>query len=55
LDRRLDEHQSCSGRGGIEKNAQPLPGIELWDPDGPSTKIKFAEQLSVQMPNAKFY
>jgi hypothetical protein len=28
LDRRLDGPQSRSGRGGEEKNAQPLPGLE---------------------------
>jgi hypothetical protein len=28
LDRRLDGHQSRSGRGGEEKNSQPLPGLE---------------------------
>jgi len=27
LDRRLGESQSRSGRGGEEKNAQPLPGL----------------------------
>jgi hypothetical protein len=28
LDRRLGEPQSRSGRGGEEKNSQPLPGLE---------------------------
>jgi hypothetical protein len=28
LDRRLGGPQSRSGRGGEEKNSQPLPGIE---------------------------
>jgi hypothetical protein len=28
LDRRLDGPQSRSGRGGEEKNFQPLPGLE---------------------------
>jgi len=28
LDRRLDGPQSCSGRGGEEKNSQPQPEIE---------------------------
>jgi hypothetical protein len=28
LDRRLGGFQSLSGRGGDEKNSQPLPGIE---------------------------
>jgi len=28
LDRRLGGTQSCSGRGGEEKNSQPPPGIE---------------------------
>jgi len=28
LDRRPGEHQSRSGRGGEEKNSQPLPGLE---------------------------
>jgi hypothetical protein len=28
LDRRLDGPQSRSGRGGEEKNSQPLPGLE---------------------------
>jgi hypothetical protein len=28
LDRRLGGPQSCSGRGGEEKNSQPPPGIE---------------------------
>jgi len=28
LDRRLGEPQSLSGRGGEEKNSQPLSGIE---------------------------
>jgi len=29
LDRRLGVTQSWSGRGGEEKNSQPLPGIEI--------------------------
>jgi hypothetical protein len=29
LDRRLGGFQSCSGRGGEEKNSQPPPGIEI--------------------------
>jgi hypothetical protein len=29
LDRRTGELQSRSGRGGKEKNSQPLPGLEL--------------------------
>jgi hypothetical protein len=28
LDRRLGGHQRRSGRGGVEKNSQPPPGIE---------------------------
>jgi len=28
LDRRLGEPQSRSGRGGEDKNSQPLPGLE---------------------------
>jgi hypothetical protein len=28
LDRRLGEPQAWSGRGGKEKNSQPLPGLE---------------------------
>jgi hypothetical protein len=28
LDRRLDGPQSRSGRGGEEKNSQPVPGLE---------------------------
>jgi hypothetical protein len=28
LDRRLGRSQSSSGRGGEEKNSQPLPGVE---------------------------
>jgi len=28
LDRRLSGPQSLSGRGGEEKNSQPLPGLE---------------------------
>jgi hypothetical protein len=33
LDRRLDEPQSRSGRGGEEKNSQPPPQIEPYNPD----------------------
>jgi len=29
LDRRLDGTQSGAGRGGEEKNSQPLPGLEV--------------------------
>jgi hypothetical protein len=36
LDRWLGEPQSCSGRGDEEKNCQPPPGIELWNPDRPA-------------------
>jgi hypothetical protein len=28
MDRKLGERQSPSGRGGEEKNSQPLPGLE---------------------------
>jgi hypothetical protein len=34
-DRRLGGPQSRSGRGGLEKNSQPSPGIELQKPDRP--------------------
>jgi hypothetical protein len=33
LDSRLGGPQSWSGRGGEEKNSQPPPGIETWNPD----------------------
>jgi hypothetical protein len=33
LGRRLGEYQSRSGRGGEEKNSQPQPKIEHWNPD----------------------
>jgi len=36
LDRRLGGPQSRSGRGGEEKNSQPLPGIEPKNPDRPA-------------------
>jgi hypothetical protein len=36
LDRRPGEPQSRSGRGGGEKNSQPLPGIEPYNPDRPA-------------------
>jgi hypothetical protein len=36
LDRRLGGPQSRSGRGGEEKNSQPPPGIETWNPDRPA-------------------
>jgi hypothetical protein len=32
LDRRLDEPQSCSGRGGEEKNSQPPTGNRTLEP-----------------------
>jgi hypothetical protein len=35
-DRRLGGPQSRSGRGGEEKNSQPTPGIEPYNPDRPS-------------------
>jgi hypothetical protein len=35
LDRRLGEPQNRSGRGSEEKNSQPLPGIEPYNPDRP--------------------
>jgi hypothetical protein len=36
LDRRLGGPQSRSGRCGEEKNSQPPPGIEPWNPDSPA-------------------
>jgi hypothetical protein len=36
LDRRLGGPQSRSGRGGEEKNSQPPPGIEPYNPDRPA-------------------
>jgi hypothetical protein len=36
LDRRLGGSQSLSGRGGEEKNSQPPPGIEPYNPDRPA-------------------
>jgi hypothetical protein len=39
LDRRLGEPQSHSGRGGEEKNSQPPPGIEHYDPDRPARSL----------------
>jgi hypothetical protein len=36
LDRRLSGIQSRSGRGGLEKNSQPPPGIESQNPDRPA-------------------
>jgi hypothetical protein len=36
LDRKMDGPQSRSGRGGEEKNSQPLPGIEPQNPDRPA-------------------
>jgi hypothetical protein len=36
LDRRLGGPQSRSGRGGEEKNSQPPPEIELYNPDNPA-------------------
>jgi hypothetical protein len=35
LDRRLGGPQGRSGRGGEEKNSQPPPGIEPYNPDRP--------------------
>jgi hypothetical protein len=39
LDRRLGGPQSRSGRGGEEKNSQPAPGIEPWNPDRPARSL----------------
>jgi hypothetical protein len=39
LDRRLGGTQSCSGHSGEEKNSQPLPGIELKNPDRPAHSL----------------
>jgi hypothetical protein len=36
LDRRLGGPQSRSGRGGLEKNSQPPPGIEAQNSDRPA-------------------
>jgi hypothetical protein len=36
VNRRLGVPQSRSGRGGEEKNSQPLPGIEPQNPDRPA-------------------
>jgi hypothetical protein len=36
LDRRLGGPQRRSGRGGLEKNSQPPPGIEPQNPDRPA-------------------
>jgi hypothetical protein len=38
LDRRLGGLQSRSGRGGEEKNPQPRPGIETYNPDRPARR-----------------
>jgi hypothetical protein len=35
-DRKLGGHQSRSGRGGEEKNSQPPPGVEPYNPDRPA-------------------
>jgi hypothetical protein len=58
LDRRLGGPQSWSGRGGGEKNSQPLPGLKLpiaqevtqhckfnEIPDWRSTRIFFGKSL----------
>jgi hypothetical protein len=39
LYRRLGEPQSWSGHGGEEKNSQPLPGIEPYNPDRPARTL----------------
>jgi hypothetical protein len=39
LDRRLDGPQSSSGRGGLEKNSQPPPGIEPQNLDRPARNL----------------
>jgi hypothetical protein len=36
VDGRVGGAQSCSGRGGEEKNTHPLPGIEPYNPDRPA-------------------
>jgi hypothetical protein len=36
LDRRLSGPQSLSGRDDEEKNSQPPPGIEPWNPERPA-------------------
>jgi hypothetical protein len=36
LDGRLGGPQSCSGRAGLEKNSQPLLGIEPQNPNHPA-------------------
>jgi hypothetical protein len=53
LDRRLGGPQSQCGRGGEEKNSQPLP--ELEPPDhpahSPKKELSFARQLSSDVSN----
>jgi hypothetical protein len=44
LDRRLGGPQSHSGRGGEEKNSQPPPGIEPYNPDRAASIIKEQQQ-----------
>jgi hypothetical protein len=39
LDRRLGGPQSRSGRRSEEKNSQPPPGIEPWNPDRPAHTV----------------
>jgi hypothetical protein len=39
LAKRLGGTQSRSGRGGEEKNPQPPPGIEPYNPDRPAQQI----------------
>jgi hypothetical protein len=39
LDRKLGGPQSRSGRGGEEKNSQPPPGIEPFNPDRPAHSL----------------
>jgi hypothetical protein len=53
LDRRLDGPQSRSGRGGEEKNSQPLPGIESPNPNYPARsqllyRLSYFDAFSIQ-------
>jgi hypothetical protein len=47
LDRRLGEPQSLSGRGGEEKNSQPLPGLPIIQPAAQRYTTELSRLLEV--------
>jgi hypothetical protein len=55
LGRRLGGPQSRSGRGGEEKNSQPPPGNETWNPDRPARSPALYRLIIIIMYKSYMY